>query len=187
LTSPCDDCIAGCCREFHLLPSGHDVYRLATALHLPLSEFVSLRARDRREDDFRIRLAPDAAEHYRLELRKYDEREGDWARRCVFLLTVGGRGRCGVYAVRPVECALYPFTGAPDQIVLIRRRPYCPSDSWQSTPVDEPRNAALLRQKEAERRCFERVIDEWNAALRGPATEADFFTHLLAAYQQLSI
>jgi Fe-S-cluster containining protein len=188
MASPCDDCIAGCCRELHILPSGHDVYRLATALQLPPSDFVSLRPREERHDQFKIRLSPDAAVHYRLELRKIEETAGEWSRRCVFLSTLGARGRCGVYHARPVECALYPFTGQSDQVVLLRRRPYCPRDAWEPAPVDEPRNAALLMQKQAEAECFDRVVDDWNAALatHGPATDEEFFAYLLAAYERLA-
>ena len=177
----CDDCIAGCCREFHLLPSGHDVYRIYSSLRVPMGEIVSLRAREGCEAEFRIRLAPHANTHYRMELKKLDERAGDWERRCVFLMTVGGRGRCGIYSVRPVECALYPFAGEPELVTLLPRRPFCPPGSWQSTPSG-PTQSALLRQKREERQIFDRVVDDWNAALTAPASEQDFFDHLIGRY-----
>ena len=99
-------------------------------------------------------------------------------------MTVGGRGRCGIYSVRPVECALYPFTGEPELVTLLPRRPFCPPGSWQSTPSGETQKA-LLRQKAEERRIFDRFVDEWNASLTAPASEQDFFDHLVARYQKL--
>ena len=42
MSTPCDECVAGCCREYHVLPTGEDIYRIATALVLPLEDYAGL-------------------------------------------------------------------------------------------------------------------------------------------------
>src|SRR5262249_29915466 len=146
---PCDDCVAGCCREPHLLPTVVDVHRIARALRLPPSVFATLRARDGDGPGFPIHLTPaPPREALRLELKKVPDEAGGYSRRCIFLLTLDGRGRCGVYGVRPVDCARYPVFVERDVVSLPRRLPLCPPGGWTLAIVDGGAARNLESQKE---------------------------------------
>ena len=195
--TPCDGCIAGCCRETWLLPTGHDVFRIATTLRLPLADFLTLRPRDRAEGDFRIILPSIPGAFHRLEVRKIEEPSAGFARRCVFLLTVGERGRCGIYQVRPAQCSRYPLTfDQPSnepfnegRAKLIKRLPYCPPDSWSLAMLDVEGERLRHRGHERNVLVHDRVIERWNeriATTNPGAGEQDFLDYLLASYERLS-
>lgn len=192
-TSPCDGCISGCCRNYHLVVSGYDVFRIATTLKLPTEDFAELRWLDRPEGDYQIRLsaAPDAEErHHRLVLRRVpDGPEGGAGQRCSFLLTVGSRGRCGIYGIRPGVCRTYPSSFADGLIGVSAGGKYCPPGAWQVEAIDVPLFRLNHRRRARQSVIHAALVAAWNRRIvDGQLTETEryFFHYLLSVYHDLA-
>ena len=192
MPTPCDDCVAGCCREYYILPSGHDVVRIAETLALPLASFVTLRSRPQETGAFRILIhdAQGQPLYHRMELGKIAEAGEGYSARCVFLLTVAGRGRCGIYGVRPALCAAYPTSIREGALTLAGAHPYCPKGAWRLGDLDVPAHRLTHRVIDIQTIIFGAVIDAWNQHVQVQTTPtaqqaSAFFAFLLRAYNLL--
>jgi Fe-S-cluster containining protein len=179
-SEPCQGCAADCCRKFQVVILGWDVYRVARDLQLPPESFVELQGAA--EPDAAHQLVLDVEErerrYHRMALRK---RDGG----CVFLLSLGSVGRCGIYSSRPDACRSYPAIADGDLVTLARRE-YCPPGSWEDIDAENYRLRYQRGQKQ--RTIFDVVGDGWNERIlrrrerRGPA---DFFAWLMRTYAAL--
>lgn len=192
MSTPCDDCVAGCCREYYILPSGHDVVRIAESLALPLASFVTLRARPQESGAFRILLADAQGQllYHRMELSKIAEPGEGYSARCVFLLTVAGRGRCGIYGVRPALCAAYPTSMRDGALTLAGARPYCPKGAWRLGDLDVPAHRLTHAVIDTQTIISSAVIDAWNQQVQlqndvAARQAGAFFAFLHRAYNLL--
>ncbi len=178
-----------------MLPTGHDVIRIAEALALPLASFVSLRGRPQAADAFRILIHDERGQplYHRMELGKVAESSDSnvgYASRCTFLMTIGGRGRCGIYAVRPALCAAFPAHFQDGVMTLVRVRPFCPKGSWRLGELDAPAHRQTQAVMDTQTIIFGAVIDAWNRHVQvqtsGDQQQAGaFFAFLHAAYNVL--
>jgi Fe-S-cluster containining protein len=151
---PCEGCAADCCRHFQVVVLGWDVYRLARDLQLPPESFIELQGADQPDISHQLVLDVEARErrYHRLALKK--ERGG-----CVFLLSLDGRGRCGVYASRPDACRSYPALFDEDLLKLAKRE-HCPPGAWED--LDEAAYRPRYQAGQKQRAIFDVVCDGWN-------------------------
>lgn len=163
-TSPCDGCISGCCRGLNLVIDAFDAWRLGRDTGRALPEFADLRWTDDPDEDYRVvldgRPAEEAPRRYRLLLRREVDPEGVFERRCVFLVTEGGQGRCGVYASRPSMCRTYP-TWLTTEGLRSEAGDFCPPGSWALETVDAPALELVIRFKRRQRLVSWRLMDRW--------------------------
>src|SRR2546423_4077793 len=177
---PCAGCAADCCRRFELVILGWDVYRIARDLRLPPENFVTLQGAP--DPDMSHQLVLDADErahrYHRLTLKK---REGG----CVFLLDVGGLGRCGIYAGRPDACRSYPAI-LDGELLTLAGREYCPPGSWEDLDRGDYR---LRYQRGQKQRAIHDVVgDCWNERIlrrRERRTGAELLGWLVRTYAAL--
>jgi Fe-S-cluster containining protein len=89
------DCLqcAACCKNYSPRFKTPDVKRLAKHLHIKESDFIATYLQVDSEGDFVVKHTP-----------------------CPFL---GADNRCAIYAVRPSDCARFPYT---DEDVLVKRQ-----------------------------------------------------------------
>jgi Fe-S-cluster containining protein len=151
---PCVGCAADCCRRFQIVILGWDVYRIARDLQVPPGNFVDLQGAPDPDPSHQLVLDVEERAHryHRLALRKQ-------AGGCVFLLDVGGLGRCGIYGSRPDACRAYPALLDGDLVTLAARE-YCPPGSWEDLDRDDYRRRYQRGQKQ--RAIHDVVADGWN-------------------------
>ena len=188
--SPCATCAtARCCTVFDPELTGPDVARLVAHLGLPPAHFAELapvRADAIGLDG--VRLGGLETRELRLRRTLLGTGEGG-LRRCVFLMHLGpGLNRCGVHAVRPAVCRLYPSDATRFGVVVGTPSDVCPPDAWVPERVDL-RPLRVAHAEAAEERARWRVfLAAWDAAgpqqrlsrLTVEAARGRFFEALLA-------
>ena len=161
---------------------GGDAYRIARTLKLPMEHFVELS----RHDEGTIRL-DDSASRYRLHLKKVADPDPRFPGRCPFLLSIGDRGRCGIYAIRPSVCGAYPTSFAGGLIGLGDGGEYCPPDSWHLESLDVPLFRLWPRKKRQGEVLHQLLIEAWNARVSRPQHPRRYFHYLFNAYQEVEV
>jgi Fe-S-cluster containining protein len=190
VTVPCESCIAGCCRGFALVIEGFDAYRIGRGLGLPLIDFLSLRWMEEPDEDHCVILdgRPDAEKRFhRLMLQRIPDTNGEHTQRCMFLVTVGARARCGIYEHRPIMCRTYP-TWLKDGIIGTSGGKFCPPNVWTVESLDVPKFRARHQFRARQRVIYVHLVEAWNArvhALQEKRTAADFFRYLFSCYGEL--
>jgi Fe-S-cluster containining protein len=158
--SPCVACRAPCCQKADVPLTGHDVWRLVRTLGLPWEAFATYDERG-----FRLRVSIDGA--------------------CTFLLALpDGWHRCGVHALRPSSCRLYPY-----HVQLLDDPPYaielgagapCPPKEAAAFARRMADAAPLVDDELAEWALYQRVLRRW-----GKRSGADFARWALGLYDHL--
>ncbi|MEW5850005.1 MAG: YkgJ family cysteine cluster protein [Myxococcota bacterium] len=149
--SPCTGCHAECCRA-RVVMNVPDLVRLVAPLQMPPSSACDLvECETRNGEPILIGETPK-----QIVLRKGDD---DF---CVFLMNVDGHRRCGVHAIRPAICRIYPFSWERGNMRYQMGYVACPS-MWV---VGEARKNAVLDDVESHE--HDRVLDRklvrrWNA------------------------
>lgn len=186
IVSPCDLCIAGCCRSFNLVIDGFDAYRLARSLTLRILDFAELRWAETADDEHRIVLDGNAARHYRMVLIRVPDLHPEHPLRCVFLINVGDRARCGVYDLRPGMCRTYP-SHVSEGLVATNGGKYCPPNAWRLETMNLPYFRLQHQFKAQQRAIYHRLIEHWNNRVSAARrrTSDDFFAYLVHCYSQL--
>ena len=190
-SSPCDGCAAGCCRKFTVTIGGFDAYRLATGLALPMADFAELRWGLEPDGDHRVLLNGKAApgrRYYRLALQRVPDPDPAYQVRCIFLLSVGERGRCGVYGLRPGICRTYPAFLTDGGRVGSADGKFCPPRAWNVESMDVPYFRRELLYRRRHDLLFDELVDAWNERLLatgGEHVERDFFGFLSTVYGEL--
>ena len=185
-TLPCDGCSAPCCREYTIYLDGSDAYRIARTLKLPIEDFADLEVQSEPDERWAIRLDASAL-RYRMHLRQVPDPDPKYAGRCLFLVSVGERGRCGIYGLRPSTCAAYPTSFSGGLVGLGDGGQYCPPDSWQLGSLDVPAFRLWHRRERQGALVFRSLVDAWN--VRVDATPAPhprlFYRFIFSAYQEM--
>lgn len=148
-----------CCCVRTVLPTGADIWRIATALRAPPESF--------------LRLVPAPSSHGfaldhaqplvypALARRALSSRSAQ----CVFLLQFGDQAsRCGIHSLRPLPCQSFPAVGVAGQIE-IDAAPGCTCRSWSVAEIDREAVSALLQQEAGERERYHEVMRAWNTAV----------------------
>jgi Fe-S-cluster containining protein len=180
---PCDGCAAPCCRFYTIYLDGSDAYRISRTLKVPMADFLELQPSADPGPEWSIRL-DDGTTRYRMHLKKVKDPDPEYSTRCMFLVTIGDRGRCGIYAMRPSLCAAYPTSYTHGLIGLADGGQYCPPDSWQMESLDVPVFRLWHRRKRQGKIVYGAVVDAWNARAEN-APPRLFYHFLFNAYQEL--
>ncbi len=165
MTSPCATCpTARCCTVFDPELTGADVARLSGRLRLEprvFAELAPVRADAVGPDGIRL----GGVETRELRLRRTTTAEGEGgARRCVFLMHLGpGLNRCGVHAVRPALCRLYPSDATRFGIMVGTPTDICPPDAWAPERVDLVPLRAAHATAAVERARWRAFLEAWDA------------------------
>jgi len=171
----CGGCEIDCCSAFTVPLNVTDAYEIRSTLRVPWEAFAELVPYQQQSPTFAVRLQGKGPAMLALKRR---------GRSCVFLLKLGQQRRCGMHALRPTACRLFPYLGdadaqrSPPDGMLAQRPPRdCP---W-CWPADETALAALQVQiDESDRR---RAIDHevlriWHRQMDLEHTKANFFRFL---------
>lgn len=159
--TPCFGCTTSCCLDYEVPVNAHDVWRLTRALAVPWEALVCVRptpatwmesftldASGKKQALHLVRAAGGA---------------------CGLLVTLpDGARRCGVHALRPLACRLYPYRGdwTPGAPVRLQSDAVCPAA--QHAAWDVERHAAVddVAAQVDERRVYMRALARWNQAAR---------------------
>jgi Fe-S-cluster containining protein len=184
MSSPCSACSKRCCTHYTVSVNGYDAWVIATRLRLPLVSFlVHFPVGGDGERGFR--LAPDGP-RYEIALdKKGGYRHGN---PCVFWIDLSnGRGRCGIYAVRPHVCQTYPAYQDGD-VVLLRDDVLCPEGSWCLAGMNVPLFKRRLNAFRMEQDIYAALVTVWNdglAAKEQPRAVEEYHAYLMSAYARL--
>jgi Fe-S-cluster containining protein len=182
VSSPCDGCVADCCRAFTVVLHAWDAYRIARDLGVPLERFVELQGAPAPDENHQLVLDATAPPGERLYhrmvlLRVPDER---LSRRCVFLDSSSGAGRCGIYPSRPGMCRAYPAL-VIDGALRLARCEHCPPGAWSLETLDGPLYRARYLEARRQLLIHYALVDGWNERVivrREKRAPAELFAHL---------
>ena len=178
----CAGCEVDCCASFTVPLNVVDAMRLRRGLDLPWTTFVALAACPPDMPTFPVRLGQGRA---MLSLKR---RRGA----CPFRLRLGRHRRCGVHALRPTACRLFPFLPDLDaqrrapQGMLAQRPPRdCP---WRWPASDQARAELELKLKEDARlrRIDGEVLRRWHRQTEQLHTARNFFHFLELELQRVA-
>jgi len=200
----CDSCHAGCCRAFAVPVTGADIIAIQRALGLPFEEFV------RRVPDPSGRIANGGVPHFSFDdspetpyvicLTHVPSPFHGHSTKCRFLIECPpdedhplGRARCGIYAVRPFACRVFPtkfnathdlavVCNVPDRLRDNANPAYtlCPRP-WEPADVDPIQSVQDLAVVKYELAFFRQVAEVWN---RSPASWTGFPQFLDIVYSK---
>jgi Fe-S-cluster containining protein len=184
MSSPCSSCTKRCCANYTVSINGYDAWLISRRLRLPLPSFlVHFPVAEGAERGFRLQQGGTC---YELALDK----TGGFSRGnpCIFWIDLmNGRGRCGIYGVRPLVCQTYPAYQQED-LVLLRDDVMCPEGSWTLAGMDLPLFRRRLSSFRVEQDIYAALVSAWNDQLQAgqrPSSIDAFHTHLLDTYDRL--
>src|ERR1700674_3020357 len=184
---PCETCIGDCCRQYFVSLTGHDVWSIATGLQLSPEQFVNV-AQEHEATGVGFKL--DATKTtFSMVLGKYPGPDG--RQQCTFLMNLGdGSGRCGIYALRPAACRVFPAQ-LRDGGVVFRDEIVCPKGSWDVAALDLPAWRTSLLRSQMEWAIYGSVVRHWNqqavSTPRGEMrTPKEYYAYLLDRYERLA-
>jgi Fe-S-cluster containining protein len=179
MSSGCTTCNGACCREYVVHISGRDAVTIARAQALAIEQFVEIvRQPSPAVDSFAL---DDESDVYALALRRRPDGS------CGLLIDLlDGSGRCGVYAQRPLTCAVFPLRlhhGSID----IRDDVICEPSGRRITTVDLSAARKLLVSTAYEWNVYGRIVERWNAARagNGVTSAAAYFSFITRAYDRI--
>jgi Fe-S-cluster containining protein len=184
--NPCATCNAGCCRRYLVPLCGYDVWLISTRQHLSPEQFaVAYPMEDERTEGFKLE-----ADGPQLALTLDKQGEFRLNGPCVFLLTLGGHDRCGIYADRPVVCHAYPFVSKGEALGF-RVRALCPDGAWTDGNLLERRRRRDVNRAEMQYDIYGEVVARWNARVEaaGPGREfgmTEYYSYLINVYEGLA-
>lgn len=187
-SSPCDGCVARCCRWYAVHVTGEDAFRIARGTGLAMVRFLSYIPQIERSDTG-FRLDPDGPTY---DLILDHAPSPDPMKPCFFLrMDPAGRARCGVYPIRPNACRRFPAMWREEGGVRAREDVVCPPGSWTDRPMDGLSWRVALERERRDAELYAVVVAEWNARVEaaralGPRTFDDWLDHLSDAYGWIS-
>ena len=169
-----------CCCVRTVLPTGADIWRIATDLRVSPESFL------------RPVPAPSAhgfaLDHAQpliypaLARRTLSSQSAP----CVFLLQFGDQAsRCGINNLRPLPCQSFPAVGVAGQID-VDTAPGCTCRSWSLAEIDREYASALLQQEAEERERYHEAMRAWNGAValtKRRYTFSNVCQYVLEAYE----
>jgi Fe-S-cluster containining protein len=168
--SGCPTCVtARCCVVFDPEVTGHDLVRLMS-LGLQPEDVADLRPTRLDQAGADALLGPDGcAWDLRLKPHKSDAAPpdgyaapGEDPRRCSLLMPLPQAARCGVYAVRPMACRLFPSAMTSLGVFVATPEAICPPHAFAQERADLPTLTILHRLAATEREAFRFFAAGWN-------------------------
>jgi len=174
-----------CCYAALVVPSGRDVWRIASTTGVPAWSFLRyFPSPSSRPDTFRL---DQGDQTYRLALSKQQPLKKASPAPCIFLLRLrGGQHRCSLGQLRPASCRAFP-SELVDRVLCVRNDAGCTCRVWTLADVDLADEAALVAERQAEAVEYHDVVSRWNATVSAsaPGTAFDFLGYcdfVVAAY-----
>ena len=173
-SEPCDGCHGDCCLAYDVPLSGRDLARLCDGLGAAWTDVA--------------RLEPVTGfSGYRLDrsgarFAFYLRRAAEGA--CAFLVGEGGHRRCGVHALRPDVCRIYPLRldrGAPGGVVLADHI-VCPEERRARYAGIAHRLSLALAADAAELALEDEARERWDVLARATPVHAPLGDALLAEW-----
>jgi Fe-S-cluster containining protein len=159
--SACFGCSTSCCLDYAVPVNAHDVWRLARALGVPWRALVTVQPTP---GDWMESFALDGSERkFALHLHR---RTGG---ACALLTTLpDGSQRCGVHAIRPLACRLYPYRGdwQPGEPVRLQADAICPPPQRARYRAQRLEAVPEVVVEVGERQLYMRAIARWELAAR---------------------
>ncbi len=148
-----------CCCTRTVLPTGADIWRIATTLQVSPESFLrpspAPSAHGFALDQAQPLVFP------ALARRALSSQHAP----CVFLLQLGDQAsRCGINPIRPLPCQSFPAVSLAGKFDVDAAHG-CTCRSWSLAEIDRERASALLRQEAEERERYHEVMRAWNAAV----------------------
>lgn len=156
MSDGCYGCGGRCCYDVIVRVTPFDVWRLATAHRLRFDEIV-VPWQEPKPSELGVRL--DASEdRFVMILRRHPVETSA----CAFLVHLSDEvKRCGVYADRPLVCAVYPFEVVRGTIDL-RADARCGPRDWNLATLDYRGRRDTFEYYAAELQAAARVAAAWN-------------------------
>lgn len=168
MAQPCDNCAAPCCRNYNVVITLVDAFRIATTLKMPITEVAEMRYIDEPDGEYKIKLSGNAEgepRFHRIVLRKGVDPDPQYTGRCIFLVTVGDRGRCGIYGMRPWVCSTYPTSYDDGFVGLNAGGKYCPPNGWHLETIDVANFRARHYKRAKQKLMHDLLVTAWNQRL----------------------
>ncbi len=177
-----------CCSFYTVFPTGLDIWKIATTLHVPPWSFVTLfPAGDDALDGF---MVDQSGKRFRLALAKATVK--DEGAPCIFLMHMAdGFARCGLGEIRPNSCHSFPSI-LINGVIYLQNDGGCTCRKWSLSDVDIVQESVLLSNEMQDREMYYKVVANWNEyilrAVRGEIfSSKDFCRYLMDIYTQLSV
>jgi Fe-S-cluster containining protein len=176
-TMPCTDCTGHCC-ALNVIVSGVEILPIVFTLRARIETLVTASRHDandkvRRPLPFRLDDAELGSGEFQLQLRRGANGL------CSMAFTPGGNvGRCGVWAMRPGNCRIYPFKVEVDDVTFrVGDQLLCPTrwlqhDAMREMAERDARQWLVDLEAEAE------VVKRWNRRRKGPRDLRAYLTYL---------
>lgn len=183
-SSPCAACTRRCCSQYTVSVTGYDAWLISVGLRMPCELFLVY-----------YPVAEDNQRGFRLEKggERYDialDKAGQFQKGnpCVFWVDLANeRGRCGIYALRPLVCQTYPAY-IQDDVVMLRDDVLCPQGSWQLAGMGLTEFRDRLLRFRMELDIYAYVVDRWNEQVeriaRGHSVD-EYYAYLMNVYGAL--
>lgn len=157
-----------CCSYYTVTITGHDLLRIARALQLAPSDFVTYHSLpEGAEGGFH--LNPEGPLYALSLVRRLfpDER----ASPCIFLLRTNDQhGLCGLGALRPNQCRTFPAYLA-DGFVTMAHQPAGCIRTWSYGDINLDEERQELIRSQAEEAAHNALVEEWNQRVRSDGRE----------------
>jgi Fe-S-cluster containining protein len=180
-------CKQKACCHTTIVPTGHDMWRIARGLDVPpLSFLMYFESSVERRDAFHL---DQSGRRFRLALAHQPTRRRATPAPCIFLLrTRQGHHRCALGPLRPMVCRSYPAQVADG--ILYLDAGACTCGAWSLAGIDMAAGRALVDTRQAEAEVYCRVVAAWNARVAtGPEEAIEFgmyCEYLLTSYDRIA-
>lgn len=156
---------------------GYDAWRIKRAQGLEFSQFVVAQIEnDPHGDAFRI-----GEKSYAMFLGKNPAAPSA----CTFLMHFPDDvRRCGIYAERPLVCAVYPMTlrfGAVD----LRDDVVCKTSNWDMANLTYPKWRRAILEHHLESATYFRVAQHWNEGAPADAALEDYYRYVERSFDRI--
>ncbi len=184
-------CTGSCCHRYLVNVCGYDVWLISTRLRLRPEEFiVTFTQNEQALSGFRLETEGPLY-GMALDKRRWGSRGKLTARGpCIFLTRLhDGMERCGIHAIRPYACRIYPMSLLNDDL---SQRPdaLCPAGSWVLSPAQQTDWRGAVRQARMQFDIHAEVVARWNARIAATTgnssfTTLEFLGYLVNVYDQI--
>ncbi|EIM65428.1 putative Fe-S oxidoreductase [Desulfobacter postgatei 2ac9] len=182
----CSVCSARCCAEYTVSVIGCDVWNITSGLGIPPEDYLLCFQTDRVSPGTFCLDQSDT--RYDIALDKVEGQEEK--RDCVFLMPLGGPGRCGIHACRPYVCQTYPAYLDGD-MVAIREDVLCPTGAWKLSRMNVGGWRERLNLFQMAQDVYYYVVFLWNERVAAAPVGtvfaiSEYYSFLLNAYRAIA-